>query len=48
LGKFQPELVSHLSIASQLLFASLSFSSSWFIVAYLVRKKQLAKIMFGI
>lgn len=48
LGKFRPELVTHVSIASQFLFASLSFGVSWLITDRLIRQKRLTKLMFGV
>lgn len=47
IAKISPDLVLHVSIPTQLLFASLSVGISWFLTSLLMRRKLLGKVMFG-
>lgn len=47
IGKLYPALINHVSVPSQLMFATLGFGISWLATAFLMRKKLVSKLMFG-
>ncbi len=48
IGKILPQLTDRVSILSMLTYSGLTFIISWWIVSKLIRKKIIAKYMFGI
>jgi peptidoglycan/LPS O-acetylase OafA/YrhL len=48
IGKILPESVDSISVFSMLSFSVPTFLLSWFVVAYLIRNKTIAKYLFGV
>jgi peptidoglycan/LPS O-acetylase OafA/YrhL len=47
IGKLYPALINHVSVPSQLMFATLGFGISWLATTFLMRRKFISKLMFG-